>query len=100
MKEIIEVTVEADWNDGDYVESTWSPSEKGLEKLREFIAKYPILKENGGVADLRDSGELSGEEEDYLSDLLPGGYPDGGEIHSIESIVVRKITIQKEEKLI
>ena len=100
MKKIIEVTIEADWNDGDYVESTWSPSEKGLEKLREFIAKYPILKESGGVADLRDSGELSGEEEDYLSDMMPGGYPDGGEIHTIESIKVRVIEIFEEEKLI
>lgn len=98
-KEIIEVVISADWNDADYLNNDWSTDEKGLTYLKEFLNKYPILKERMGVETLRESEELSDEDYDYLFDILPRAY-EGVEVHSIESINVRRIVVSSEEKLI
>lgn len=97
--EVIEIVVSADWNDADYINNDWSTDEKGLAYLKEFLEKYPILKERMGVETLKESGELSDEDTDYLDDILPHAY-EGGYIHSIESINVRRIVVHSEEKLI
>lgn len=94
MKKLIEetfyeITIVADWNDADYLTKVTKLSKEYFEEYYEVIEVIDMNKSfRHNFNDIR-KGLKTDDEAEFLDNIIPYGYPDGCELHSIESMKIR-----------
>ena len=88
-----QLVITADWNDADYLTAITPVTEAKLKKLKPIIKK--IKNNNGDWDRMKTFNILTEEEYDFFFGYLPGGYPDGCDIHHIEEMYLQEIAKNK-----
>lgn len=91
MSKKLQLIIEGDWNDGDYVTEISLVTEKQLSKLIPIFKKIKNYKKGNNWED--STNYLSEEELMDIEEYIPSGYEQS--IHTIKSITIQKIDSNK-----